>query len=107
MIWSEEKEKNVLLDNKSVYAVCDGNFLLKATRMGFYELKKEGSDFYFFGQVEPKYSDKSNRVSPVIGTGGGIGVGIGVALISNPIPLLNNFKINYRTGNPIQVDKDK
>ena len=40
-------------------------------------------------------------------TGGGIGVGIGVALISNPIPLLNNFKINYRTGNPIQGDKDK
>lgn len=107
MVWSEEKGKNVELDNKTVYAVCDGNFLLKATRMGFYELKREGLDFYFFGQIEPKYSNKSNRVSPVIGSGGGIGVGIGVALISNPIPLLNNFKINYRTGNPIQVDKDE
>ncbi|MFN0188598.1 MAG: hypothetical protein ACKVQV_07845 [Bacteroidia bacterium] len=107
MTWSEEKEKNVLLDNKSVYAVCDGNFLLKATRMGFYDMKKEGSDFYFFGQVEPKYSNKSNRVSPVIGSGVSMGVGIGVALISNAIPLLNNYKINYRTGNPIQVDKDE
>ena len=113
MVWSEEKGKNVELDSKTVYAVCDGNFLLKATKMGFYELKREGLDFCFFGQIAPKYLTKGNNVSPIIGPliGGGVGVGVGVAVSlfmpSNQIPILNNYKINYRTGNPIQVDKDK
>lgn len=110
MVWSKEQGKNVELDSKTVYAVCDGNFLLKATRMGFYDLKREGLDFYFFGQTDPKYLNSGNNVNPIIGSGvGGGGIGIGVRIISpsNQVPLLNNFKINYRTGNPIQVDKDK
>lgn len=110
MVWSDEKGKNVELDSKAVYAVYDGNYLLKATKMGFYELKKEGTDFYFFGQIAPKYLTGGNNVSPVIGSsigGGGIGIGVRIMSPSNQIPVLNNFKINYRTGNPIQVDKDK
>ena len=111
LVWSEEEKKNIILDSKSVYAVCDGNFLLKATKMGFYDLKREGLDFYFFGQIAPKYLTKGSNVSPIIGPliGGGVGVGVAVSLFmpSNQIPILNNFKINYRTGNPIQVDKDK
>ncbi len=111
MVWSEEKGKNVELDSKTVYAVHDGNFLLKATKMGFYELKREGLDFYFFGQTAPKYSYEGNKARPIIDplVGGGIFIGVGasVFLPANQIPVLNNFKINYRTGNPIQVDKDK
>ena len=108
MVWSDEKGKNVELDSKTVYAVHDGNFLLKATKMGFYELKREGLDFYFFGQIAPKFTIKGNTMTPDLGSGiGGMGPGIGVVFSSTQIPVSNNFRINYRTGNPIQVDKDK
>lgn len=111
MVWNEEKGKNVELDNKTVYAVYDGNFLYKATNMGFYEMKREGFDFYFFGQTASKFSMRRSEKQPVIVTRGndvGIGVvGVAQALFTDPPPLLNNFKINYRTGNPIQVDKDE
>ncbi|MBK9639115.1 MAG: hypothetical protein IPO63_15465 [Bacteroidetes bacterium] len=111
MVWNDEKGKNVELDNKTVYAVCDGSFLLKATKMGFYELKREKFDFYFIGQTEAKYLTNDKNGSPIIGSGiggGGIGIGIGFSVFTTAkqTPILNNFKINYRTGKTIQTDNN-
>lgn len=93
--------KKKKLDCKTVYAVSDGNTLLKATSIGFYKLQKVGDDFYYTGQTSFSYANNVAMGSLAFGL-------IGVAIASNvqkPGNELYRFRINYLKGNSIPLSK--
>lgn len=98
--WDQGKRKKTKLDNKTVYAVSDGNILLKATTIGFYRLKKINHDFYFVGQTS---FSNSNNVA-MWGAAFGL-VGAAIAAEAERNTQLFRFKINYRRGNSIPISK--
>jgi hypothetical protein len=93
--------KKKKLDCKTVYAVSDGNTLLKATSIGFYKLQKVDNDFYYTGQTS---FSNANSVA-MYGLAFGL---VGVAIASNvhkPGNELYRFRINYLKGNSIPLSK--
>ena len=121
-IWNEKKSNRVFLDYKSVFAVCDGNILLKGTPIGYYKMKKVGLDFYFYGATSIKYSSENTKVKPTMNNGqtvgaprgvpgvgpvGGVGIGAGIGISITRDLVRNNFKIAYLNGNSVSTDKEK
>jgi hypothetical protein len=100
--WSFEKRKYKPVDFRSVYAVRDGNTVVKATSMGFYKLQKINYDFYFTGQTS--FSNANN----VAMWGAAFGLaGMAIASESERNTALFFFKINYRKGNSVLISKAK
>ncbi len=106
--WDKAKKRKIRVENKSVYAVCDGEILLKATTIGFYELKKINNDFYYVGQTS--FSNANNAAmwgaagGAAFGIVGGV-VGAVIAAESERNTQLFQFKINYLKGNSILISK--
>lgn len=96
--WDGKKKKRV--DCNSVYAVSDGNTLLKATSIGFYKLQKINGDFYYVGQTS---FSNSNNVA-MWGYAFGL-VGAAIASEAERNNGLFQFRINYIKGNSIPISK--
>lgn len=98
--WDAEKGKNKKIDCKTVYAVSDGNVLLKATKIGFYKLEKVDNDFYYVGQTS--FSNANNVA--VWGAAFGL-AGAAIASGAERNSGRFRFKINYMEGNSIPIAK--
>ncbi len=110
----KEKNKKVKLDPAGIYAVSDGNRILKVTPSGeYFEIVKHGFDFYY---DRPGYfHDEPNNLSSYYFPGGGrigatqsgdLAIRIGGPKQINSIPVYR-FKINYKKGNSIPVSLRK
>ncbi len=98
--WDKAKKRKTRVENKAVYAVSDGETLLKATTIGFYELKKINGDFYYVGQTS--FSNANNTA--MWGAAFGV-VGAVIAAESERNTQLYQFKLNYLKGNSIPISK--
>jgi hypothetical protein len=99
--------KRVKVKNEDIYAVCDGSKIFKSLSTGFYEMIREGNDFYY---IRPATMGSHANMGPIIAgqlLGGAIGGAIaGMAhahgVNSGPLVL---YKINHRRGNAIPLSK--
>jgi hypothetical protein len=100
-----KNDKRVRVKNEKIYAVCDGSKIFKSLSTGFYEMKRDGNDFYY---VRPATVSTQANMGPVI-AGGILGGAIGGAIAgmvyshgANSGPLVL-YKINHRRGNAIPL----
>lgn len=104
------KNKKVKLNPAGIYAVSDGNRILKVTpSCEYFEIFKHGLDFYY---EHPGYFyDEPNNLSPYYFPGGGrigatpsgdLAIRIGGPKQINIAPVYR-FKINYKKGYSIPV----
>jgi hypothetical protein len=104
----KDKNKKVKLDPADVYAVSDGNRILKVTSSGeYFEMFKHGFDFYY---DRPGYfHDEPDNFPPYYFPGGGrigitqlgdLAIRIGGSKQINVAPVYR-FKINYKKGNSV------
>ncbi len=102
--WDSKRKKKYRIDYATVYAACDGNTMVKATKVGFYIMNKIGFDFYFRGQTS--FSIASNNNSGLAAATLAFGL-IGYAIVSgmNKSESIFQYKINYRKGNSIPLLK--
>lgn len=98
--WDAEKGKNKKIDCKTVYAVSDGNILLKATKIGFYKMEKVDNDFYYVGQTSFSNANNVAMWGAAFGLVGGA-IASGAERNSGQF----RFKINYMEGNSIPIAK--
>jgi hypothetical protein len=105
------KNKKVKLETEGIYAVSDGNIILKATSAGeFYQLKKVDSDFYYERSGSFSGQGNSAAMMPFM-YGGAVGGAIGAVIIIaadgsislGPPVQRYRFRINHRRGNSIPV----
>lgn len=104
------KKKRVKLDPTGIYAVSDGDRILKVMSSGeYFEIVKRGFDFYY---DRPGYFyDQPNTFSPYYFPGGGrigtTGSGDLTIRIGGPkqidIVPIYRFKINYKKGSSIPI----
>lgn len=106
----KNNKRKVKLDPTGIYAVSDGNIILKITSSGEYlEIIKQGSDFYY--DRSGSFSDQSNTFSSYylpeggrLGTtgSGDLTIRIGGPRRINELPIYR-FRINYQKGNSVPV----
>lgn len=106
----KNKSKKVKLDPKGIYAVSDGNRILKVTPSGeYFEIFKHEFDFYY--ERPGHFYDEPNNLSPYYFPGGGrigmtqsgdLAIRIGGPKQANILPVYR-FKINYKKGYSIPV----
>jgi hypothetical protein len=104
------KNKKVKLEPKGIYAVSDGNRILKVTPSGeYFEIFKHGFDFYY-DRPGHFYDDPNNFSLYYFPDGGRIGTtqsGDLAIRIRGPkqvnVPPVCRFKINYKKGYSIPV----
>lgn len=104
------KSKKVKLDPEGIYAISDGNRILKVTPSGeYFEIFKHGLDFYY--DRPGLFYDEPNNLSPYYFPGGGrigmtqsgdLAIRIGGPRQVNVFPVYR-FKINYKKGYSIPV----
>jgi hypothetical protein len=101
--------RKVKLDPTGIYAVSDGNRLLKVTSSGeYFEITKQGFNFYF--DMPGSFADQPNAFSSYSPDGGRMGatasgdltIRFGGPRYINNIPFYR-FKINYQKGNSVLV----
>jgi len=93
--------RKIKLESEGMYAVSDGKNLYKATAKNFYEIRKEGMDFYY---DRPASIAESNS-GGVLAAGAAFGL-MGSLIMSGASGNRVNwykFKINYRRGNSIPI----
>jgi len=96
-----KKGRKIKLESEGMYAVSDGKNLYKATAKNFYEIRKEGMDFYY---DRPASIAESNSAG-VLAAGAAFGL-MGSLIMSGASGNRVNwykFKINYRRGNSIPI----
>ena len=102
-------KRKVKLDPMGVYAVSDGNRILKVTSSGeYFEVIKRGSDFYY--DRPGSFAEQPNSFSPYFPGGGRLGttrsgdlaIRIGGPRRINELPIYR-FRINYQKGNSIPI----
>lgn len=98
--WDKQKNKRFRISNESIYAVCDGVMLVRANSRGFFEMKKEGNDFFYIGQTS------TSSTSNVAMWGAAFGlIGAAIASGAERNTTLHKFKISYLKGNSIPISK--
>jgi len=93
------KNRKFRLETEGIYAVSNGEKLYKATPYGFYEVKKDGTDFFY---ERPATISEANSGAAVGAAFGLVGALVASGLSDNS-PRFYRFKINYRYGNSIPV----
>ncbi len=89
---------------ETVYAVCDGKILCKATTIGYYRLRKEGTDYYYEGKTSFSTSNDNTEVAAAAVMFGLVGaLAAAASTPSNGATDLFLYKINYRKGNSIPI----
>jgi hypothetical protein len=99
--YDKEREENVEVSTKNIYAVSDGYTVLKATANGFYKMYKENSDFYYIGKTSYTPNVDESRVAMNQIAFGFIGASI--ALEKERKRHFFKLKIGYLNGNSIPV----
>lgn len=91
--------KKVRISPEGIYAISDGTTLLKSTTGGFVHLKKENTDFY--------YEDLLNESNPDMGfiMFGLVGAAIASSTSNAHGSSYFKMKIDYKTGDPIPIQK--
>lgn len=104
------KNRKVKLDNQGIYAVSDGNILIKVTSAGDYcIMTKENSDFYY--ERTGSFASQPNNAMMPLMYGGAVGGAIGAMIIIaadgsisyGPKIERYRFRINHRRGNSIPL----
>ena len=99
--FDKEKDENVEISSKNIYAVSDGYTLLKATANGFYKMYKENEDFYYLGKTSYTPNIDQSRVAM-----NQIAFGLIGAAIAREKEQKRHFfklKIGYLTGSSIPI----
>lgn len=92
------KKRKVALDTEGIYAVSDGNLLLKASSEGYYQIRKIGSDLIY---DRPATFYKTYGGAPFVMVFGVTGAVIASSLTNSGSTY--RFMINHRRGNSIPV----
>ena len=99
-----EKGKKQKVKQKEVYAVSDGNAVLKSTELGYFELYKENGDFFYVGNTSFTHESNVTTAWAWFGITGAI-------IASNSDRESRQFilKVNHRKGNsvPIGIAKEE
>jgi hypothetical protein len=96
-----EKEENVEISTKNIYAIAIKDTLLKATSVGFYRLYKENNEYYYVGKTS--YTPVRDKAEI---SAGYILFGLVGAVIAQSTQKNRNFfvlKIGYLKGNSIPL----
>jgi len=93
------KNRKFRLETEGIYAISNGDKLYKATAYGFYEVKKESNDFFYF---RPATISESNLGANIGATFGLVGALLASGLQDNKAKFYK-FKINYRRGNSTPI----
>lgn len=102
----KEKNRKVQLESEGVYAVSDGNILVKVTSAGNYCLMaKENFDFYYERSGYFAGAGGSPMLPMAAVMGGAIGASIVVAAGVDGRPKVERylFRINHRRGNSVPI----
>lgn len=94
------KKKKIELENDGIYAVSDGERLVKATSGGYFEIKKEGFQLYY---DRPGSYSESNNAAVIGGAAFGLIGAIVASGISPDKSNLYRFRINHRKGNSVPI----
>ncbi len=102
------KNRKVQLENEGVYAVSDGNIMVKVSSAGeYYLMKKENSDFYY--ERSGAYISQGNLGMVPFYAGGAVGGAVGAMIVIGANGAIGPqvqryiFKINHRRGNSIPI----
>lgn len=93
-----EKGKKEKIKLKEVYAVSDGNVVLKATELGYYELYKKDGDFFYVGNTSFTHESNVATAWAWFGITGAI-----IAANSDRETRQFILKVNHRKGNSVPI----